>query len=178
MKQTNWIVVTGGPSSGKSTLLEYFKSQGHFIVPESARILIDQEIAKGKTLQEIRADEGAFQNKVLEMKLKWEEKTSPEQFTFFDRGIPDSIAYTQVCGVDTTLAFVASQKRRYKKVFHLEQVPFENDYSRIEDQEKAHVVSELLFDVYTSLGYKVVRVPLMSIEERAILIFRSIEARE
>lgn len=134
MQETNWVVITGGPSSGKSTLLEYLESQGYQIVPESARMLIEAEAAKGKTLKEIRSDETAFQRQVLGMKVGIEEKLNPDELIFFDRGIPDSIAYYQICGGDATSVLRESQKRRYKAVFLCEQVPFAKDHARTEDQ--------------------------------------------
>lgn len=177
MQQTNWIVITGGPSSGKSTLIEHFKSNGYSVVPESARILIDKEIAKGKTLQEIRSDEKEFQRKILQMKMKLEEQLSPQQLTFFDRGIPDSVAYYQICGGDRgdmDSVLQACQKRRYKKVFLLEQVPFQNDYAQTEDQKRAQTISKLLYEAYTDLGYDVIKVPLFPIKERAEIILSCI----
>ena len=174
MQQTNWVVITGGPFSGKSTLLEYLKSRGYQVVPESARILIDEEAAKGKTLQEIRSDEAGFQRRVLQMKVELEEKTSPQQLTFLDRGIPDSIAYCQIYGEDTVLALKESQRRRYKAVFLCEQVPFEKDDARTEDQKRAHEISKLLYEAYTDLGYEVIKIPLMSVANRAKFILKEL----
>lgn len=174
MEETNWVVITGGPSSGKSTLLACLENQGYKIVFEVARIIIDREIAGGKTLGEIRADEAEFQRRVLQMKIDIEEKLLSQQLTFLDRGIPDSIAYNQICRADVTLAFEASRKRRYRAVFHCEQVPFEQDHARTEDQKKAHEISTLLHKAYTDLGYEVIGVPLMSTEERAKFILKEL----
>lgn len=174
MQETNWVVITGGPSSGKSTTLEYLKTKGYLITVEMARVFIDKEIAKGKTLTEVRADEAAFQHKVLQMKIALEERTPLEQLIFFDRGIPDSIAYSKIFERDITPILQASQKRRYKAVFLLEQVPFQQDYARTEDQKKASEISKLLHEAYIELGYEVVRVPLMSIEKRAKFILQKL----
>ncbi|MEM5794017.1 MAG: hypothetical protein QXS48_02825 [Candidatus Aenigmatarchaeota archaeon] len=35
------------------------------------------------------------------MKLKIEETVPKDRIVFFDRGIPDSIAYFKICGLDT-----------------------------------------------------------------------------
>ena len=40
----NWYVITGAPSSGKTTLLEYLKKKGQKVYFEWARIYIDQEM--------------------------------------------------------------------------------------------------------------------------------------
>lgn len=174
--ETNWYIVTGGPSSGKSTLLTYLKSAGYLIIPEVARTLIDEEIAKGKTLQEIRSDETVFQRRIFRMKTDLEERLLPEQLTFFDRGIPDSAAYYRLYGEDVEPVIQASRKRRYRGVFFLEQVPFAKDYARIEDEKKAAIISNLLHKAYADMGYEVITIPLLSIAERARLLLNYIES--
>jgi len=172
--ETNWYVITGGPSSGKTTVIENLSSLGYATIPESARMLIDIEMVKGKTIEEVKADEAAFQEKILQMKIENERKTPSEQLTFFDRGIPDSIAYYKIAKQDATPAIQASQKRKYKKIFLLEQIPFEKDYARTEDREQANALMQSHYDAYTSLGYTVIRVPLKSVEKRVSFILSRI----
>ena len=167
---TNWYVITGGPSSGKTKVIEHLASLGYATVPEIARILIDSEQNKGRTIKEIRADEAEFQRKVFQMKIAAEDKLSPEQITFFDRGIPDSVAYYQLCGLNPTPIIEESKKRKYKGVFILEQLPFEKDYARVENEKTARDLDKLLYEAYSNLGYNVVRVPSQSIEERVKFI--------
>lgn len=124
MIETSWYVITGGPFSGKTKVIEYLAFLGYSVVPEAARILIDLEISKGKSIEEIRSNEAEFQKKVLKMKIRIEDKVSPKQITFFDRGVPDSVAYDQIYGLDARQTITASQKRKYKRIFLLEQVSF------------------------------------------------------
>ncbi|RLJ01373.1 MAG: ATPase [Candidatus Aenigmatarchaeota archaeon] len=169
--KTNWYVLTGGPCSGKSKTLEYLASLGYFTFPEIARVLIDLEMAKGKKIEEIRKDEVKFQNKVLQMKIELENKLSPEQTIFLDRGIPDSVAYFKEVGLDTKKVIEESRKRIYKKVFFMKSFKFEKDYARIEDEEMAERISKLIFEAYTKLGYQLIEVPVMkTIEEKAKFI--------
>lgn len=88
-----WYVITGGPSSGKTTLLERLHDLGYNTVPEAARVLIDEYEAKGIPAKDLRKDERLFQQRVLQMKLKIEEETPRDRVVFFDRGVPDSIGY-------------------------------------------------------------------------------------
>ena len=97
MINTNWYVITGEPSSGKTKVIEYLAFLNYAIIPEAARILIDTEASKGKTIEEIRGDEAEFQKRALEMKIEIENRIPPKQITFFDRGIPDSVAYYHIC---------------------------------------------------------------------------------
>ena len=59
------------------------------------------------------------------MKVEIEERIAPDRLTFFERGIPDSIAYYQVCGEDVGSVREASGQRRYGGIFLLDPLPFE-----------------------------------------------------
>lgn len=171
MIQTDWYVLTGGPSSGKSKTLDYLASLGYFTFPEIARVLIDLGIAKGKKVEEIRANDVKFQKKVFKIKIELEHRIKPKQVVFLDRGIPDSIPYFKEVGLDTDPVIRESKKRRYKKVFFLEPYSLKKDYARVEEEKTAKRISKLTYNAYKKLGYDPVRVPVMStIEEKARFI--------
>lgn len=172
---TNWYVITGGPSSGKTRIIEYLAFLGYRIIPEAARILIDVEKSKGKTIEEIRADEAEFQRKVLQMKIDIENRLPLEEITFFDRGIPDSIAYYKICKLNPKPVITVAKKRKYKKVFLLEQLLFEEDYARAEDEKLAYGLSRLIYTSYLRLGYDIVHVPVKPIDERVKFILSKIQ---
>lgn len=174
MKQTNWIVITGAPSSGKTKTIEFLERKGYYVVHEAARILIDDELKIGKKIEEIRVDEIAFNQKVLQMKIKIEESISENQLHFFDRGIPDSIAYAELYGENTLLAKQSSIKKRYKTIFQLNPLPFEKDYARMENEEHFKKLDKLIYNAYSDLGYSINRVPVMSIEKRVEFILNKI----
>ena len=69
---------------------------------------------------------------------------------------------------------MASQKRKYKKIFLLEQLPFQNDYARTENKKNAQHLSQLLYKSYSDLDYNIIRVPVKSIEERIEFILSKI----
>ena len=52
MIETNWCVITGGPSSGKTTLINYLANQGYQIAPEVARSYIKKLLGQNNTLDE------------------------------------------------------------------------------------------------------------------------------
>ena len=101
MSQTNnWYVITGPPCSGKTTILNKLKEKGYLIVEEAARVYIDREVKKGKTLKQIRSSEISFQRNVLQIKIDIEKKLPKNETIFFERGIPDSEAYYRLCKYD------------------------------------------------------------------------------
>jgi len=171
----NWFVITGGPSSGKSTTLANLEKLGHMTVPEAARVYIDQKLAAGKTLAEIRANEAEFQNEVLLMKLAVESELPPHQTVFLDRGIHDSLAYNRLYNypINQTLQD-ALKDSRYKAVFLLEMLDFETDYARTENLETAKRLESLLEEAYTEYKLPVIRIPRAPVEERVQLILNAI----
>lgn len=168
--QTKWVVITGGPSSGKTTTVNHLKSLGFHSSPESARTLIDMGIGSGLTIQEIRRDEEKFNQSILNIQLALENILLPKKLCFHDRGVPDSLAYIRLIGSDESYAKEAAIKRKYHAVLLLELLPFEKDYARIEDEEMAKYIDKLIYQTYQELGYKVIRVPVLPIENRSQFI--------
>ncbi len=172
--KSNWYVITGGPSSGKKTVLNLFKARGHRVIWEVARGVINRANRQGITTKELRRDEMKFQESLLPIKLRLEQKLPKDQVIFWNRGMPDSVAYLQNCGGDPEEARKLCQRGLYQKIFLMEQLPqFIPDYARTEDKLTAENISQLLKKAYEELGYEVILVPVMSAEERV----KFIEAR-
>jgi predicted ATPase len=170
-----WYVLTGGPSAGKTTLLNEFARRGYATVPEAARTVIEEEASAGRPYKEIRADEAAFQHKVLARKVETERTLSRDTVTFFDRGIPDSDAYYRRIGIQAEPSLEAALPNvRYRKAFLLELIPFKADEVRKETSEDARRLNVLLRESYEKLGITVVDVPLMSIKQRADFVLANL----
>jgi len=170
----NWYVITGGPSSGKTTVLNELAKLGYTVYLEAARVLIEQEIVKGKSLEEIRGDEAEFQRRVLKIKIEVEKTAPKDKIVFFDRAVPDSIAYYQICGLDPKEVLKFCQKKTYRKIFFFVQLPFNKDYARIEDGDTIEKLNKLLKESYENLGYKAIDIPVVSVEDRVQRILSEI----
>lgn len=173
--KSNWYIITGGPSSGKTSLLKELEKLGYITYPEAARVFIDQEMAKGRSLKEIRGDEAEFQKKVLKIKIKIEKEAPRDKIVFFDRGIPDSIAYYQICGLDPKEVLKFCKRKIYKRIFFLEQLPIEKDYARTEDDKTIEKLNKLLKENYKKLGYEVIEIPVMPTRDRLLKILKEID---
>lgn len=166
MTATNWCVITGAPSSGKTTLIIDLEKAGYLVVHEIARAFIQSELAQGRTLEQIRSDENTFENRILEAKVAAEAKLVKDELIFFDRGIPDSIAYFEIAGLDPGPAIAKSPSKHYRKVFLLDQLPFKRDRVRIEEKETAAKLDRALEKSYRMLGYEVIRIAVMPAQDR------------
>jgi len=174
MKESKWYVITGAPSSGKTTIISQLSKLGYQTIPEAARVLIDKEISEGRTLEEIRKDELEFQRKVLKMKIEIENKISKDNTVFFDRGVPDTIAYYKLYGFNLEEILKFCKERTYKKIFFLEPLSFEKDYSRIEDENSSKRLNNLIKRAYIDLGYSVISIPVISVDERIKFILSNL----
>lgn len=167
----NWYVFTGAPSSGKTTIIKLLEKKGYKVLYEIARIYIDNELKKGKTIQQIRKNEATFQKNILDQKVYLENKLDPKEITFLDRAIPDSIAYYELVKIprgkylDKTV-----KKTSYKKVFIFERLDFEQDYARTESKEEIEKLEKLLEKSYRALSFPIIKVPKMSIDKRVKFI--------
>ena len=142
------------------------------MIHEVARAYIDKELMKGKTLAEIKADEWAFERHILIEKVRIESKLKKDEIIFFDRGVPDSIAYYKLNGLDATEPFQKSSEVRYQNVFLFERLRFLTDPVRSEDDRTARRLNRLIQESYQSLGYNIIHVPLLSVEERTEFILK------
>lgn len=171
MNTLAWYVLTGGPSAGKTTLLNELHRRGYKTVSEAARAVIEEEAGAGRPYKEIRADEAAFQHKVLARKIETEKTLPRDTVIFFDRGIPDSDAYFRIIGIhENPLLETALRDVRYRKAFLLELIPFKADEVRKETPDDARRLNALLRESYEKLGIPVVDVPLMSVGKRANIV--------
>jgi predicted ATPase len=175
IRSTNWYVITGGPGSGKTTTVNLLKERGYITTMEHARHFLDTQRLKGKTIAEVRKNQRDFQLGVLEMQIAQEREISPDVQVFLDRAIPDALAYYRFLNltVDEKL-MKALQTVSYKKVFILDFLPLKNDYARHENAEAQKKIHELITEVYESLPFPVVHVPVLPAEERVDFILKNI----
>ncbi|GAA1784305.1 AAA family ATPase [Agromyces lapidis] len=164
---SNWYVITGGPSSGKTTMVNLLRQRGYQTTIEHARHYIDLQRLGGRTVTDIRSKQLEFQRSVLAMQLEQEAALDPDEIVFLDRALPDSLAYYRFLDLppDPSLS-EALTRVKYRKVFLLDLLPLAKDYARTEDAEAQHQIQGLLLDVYEGLHLPLTRVPALPPDER------------
>lgn len=173
--RNNWYVITGGPCSGKTTIVNLLTERGFKTTIEHARHYIDTQLADGKTVKEIRKHQADFQLKILNLQIEQEASLSPEDVVFLDRAIPDARAYYRFLNLPeddelTKMMAIVS----YKKIFILDYLPLVEDYARREDAAAQKKIHRLITDVYESLPFPVVHVPVLLPEERVEFILNNL----
>ena len=171
-QKTRWYVITGAPCSGKTSVISRLEQLGYGVVHEVARAYIDAQMAKGKTLEQIKADVSAFERHILVAKVKLEAQLERNDIIFFDRAVPDSIAYYKLCGLDPSEPWQMSRAVRYQKIFLFERLTFLSDPVRSEDEKTAVRLNDLIAESYRALGYALIDVPLLSVKGRTEFILK------
>lgn len=161
------VVITGGPATGKTSLIDNLKQKGHATFHEVAREVIKDQLVL-KTQSVPWDDVTSFSRLVLKEQVEhFSAANSP--ITFFDRGIPDIIGYLNHGNkalfeeLKTT-----SQQLRYSNIFILP--PWEDIYATDNERRESFDDAVKLFNeiksAYSTLNYQPILVPKISIEDR------------
>lgn len=169
--QRNWYVITGGPSSGKSTAIKILKDLGYTTTQEVARHFIDLQRINGRSTDEIRSNQRQFQHKVLNLQIDLERRLDPQELIFLDRGLPDELAYYQYFNLPPDEKLVEYLEfATYKKIFIMDLLPLCEDYARTEDVVAQQELHQLIIDTYKKRSEPVVIVPVLPPKERVQFI--------
>jgi predicted ATPase len=172
--QTNWHVITGSPCCGKTTLIDQLAGKQFRTVPEAARQYFETEMAKGRTIGEIRENRAALTLRLVDMMLRSEVGLRASDLLFLDRGFPDALAFCRVAGLNPNEFLSECFHHRYASVFVLDQLPAEKDGVRDDDDAIRDLLGEWHVRDYCALGYSVVRVPVLSPEKRLAFALESL----
>ena len=165
------FVVTGGPGSGKSTLINELSGRGIATMPEAGRSIIRHQTSIGGN-----ALPWANQKAYAGLMLSWDLRSYHEAARYarpvvFDRGLPDCIGYLKLIGQPVPSQFerAANQFRYNRHVFlapFWEEI-FSQDAERKQSPDEAKATSDVMVETYTALGYQLIDLPRVSPQERA-----------
>jgi predicted ATPase len=176
--QNKIILLIGGPSSGKTTLIEALAKIGHICYPEISREITLKARENGAE-QLFLTQPLLFSEMLLEGRInQFKSAENEENLVFIDRGIPDIIAYMDFIGDTYPTHFTEScLKFKYDKVFILppwEEI-YQSDNERYETYEEAVKIHEHLVKTYVNFGYNLIEVPKDNIENRLDFILNNLK---
>jgi predicted ATPase len=178
---SRFIVLTGGPGSGKTTLIEALRGLGLATAPEAGRAIIKEQVAiDGPALPWL--DQRLF----FEVILAWEMRTyRAMQETagpvFFDRGVPDAAGGWAMLGEDVPPHVRAAISAfRYGPVAFL--APpwpeiYTGDTERKQDFAEAQRTFTAMCTAYREAGYDLVELPKAPVTIRLRFLLETVAAR-
>jgi predicted ATPase len=156
------VVITGGPSVGKTTLISLLQERGYPVIHEFAT----QIIKEGEFLPWV--DRKSFQAEVLRRQLAAEAEIVENGLpVFLDRGLFDGEAYYIYDKLTIPDIFSTLDASQYSLALLIEELSFfdANDVRR-ENIEFTREISNVLERCYAGRNVPVERIPALPPEER------------
>jgi predicted ATPase len=173
------IIITGGPGTGKTSLIEELKKNNFKCFDEISRGITLKYRKKGIE-QLFLSDPNLFSQELLNGRIQQFNKSINLQAdcVFFDRGIPDIIAYLNFKKVDLSKKILESvDKYKYDMIFLLE--PWEDIYSsdiiRYESFDQVITIDSYIKNTYKEFGYNPIIVPKDNIKNRVDFVINSLK---
>ena len=173
------VVITGGPGTGKTSVINLLKKK-YPVMKESARLVLarnklfkdkDAKQASGKKFQEAIWD--------LEIKHYAQGLLKKERVVFYDRGFFDGFAYCQLSHLHNLHEQVMQGEHiAYDYVFLLDPLPkkyYTNDAKRKESYKEGLAIHQLIASMYRKYGYRLIRVPFATVEQRTAFILKKLQ---
>lgn len=178
MQKNNFYIITGGPGSGKTTIIDALNAQGYPCVKEVGRQIIQEQI-------KIEGDALHWKNQIKFCDLMlsrsiytFEHIEEEKKAVFFDRGIPELMAYCRLIKAPIPDYLInATRLFRYnEKVFITppwEEI-YQNDHERKQSWEEAVETYHKVADAYVETGYQLIEIPKCAPSERTEFILQQI----
>jgi predicted ATPase len=180
------IPISGGPHSGKTTLLGALKREfpNAYYVPEPAERVIRRELTKQGIMSEYVPrvpwlDYATFGPEVADESITLENEIPPKAtIVFQDRSLIDTIGYARLNGFDSFIPTVDRYVRAAKYSFALFCEPvgtYKVTDVRRETPEEAELTHNYLAQAYEQSAIPVIHLPAISTEQRIAVIRTTID---
>ena len=153
-------IVTGTWGTGKSAILEHLGDEFD-VVPEPARLALADDPS-------LQGDWERFTETLLRRAIA-DRAAADGEVTLFDRGVPDCVAYAKWFGLAHPNFGDDETKHRYHDEVLI--CPpwrdiYVNDQLRLATFEQAMSFHEVLAATYEEMGYTLVAIPRMELDDR------------
>ncbi|MFZ1802118.1 MAG: ATP-binding protein [Candidatus Saccharimonas aalborgensis] len=172
------IVLTGGPHTGKTSLLEAYARFDPTVVafPEPASVVLAEHHGeKGYSVDELIANPEQFCGACLEVAHRQHQSVADDSIAVFDRGVADTIVYAQMAGLDG-IADRAAQSAKIAAYDTVILCEFVGTYGeRFETIEQAMEIHQRLAQLYKELGIRTITMPDVAISERVGILHQIVK---
>ena len=176
----NFYVITGGPGSGKTSLINELNNSGYLTVPEEGRRIIkEQTESSGEGLP--WKNKPVFAALMLKSSLEAYHKILQESagsLVFFDRGIPDTIGYMELENIPISLEteLIIRANPYHVNVFLLPpwKAIYKTDTERKQSWQEAVNTFEIMKNIYLRYGYNIISVPFDTVVNRKKFILSNL----
>jgi predicted ATPase len=179
LDQPNYFIISGGPGSGKSSIIDRLDMRGFTTVAEAGRAIIREQEEKGGNAMHT-GDAVAFGELMLERGIAdYRRMARADEPVFFDRGIAELVGYWRLIGRDVA-QHVRAAAQEYRSNAMVFLAPpwreiYRQDTERRQDCAEAVRTFELVRDAYGEAGYQTVELPLDTVARRVSFILGAVD---
>lgn len=172
-KLKNKFVITGPPSSGKTTVLKILRDSGIRVISDTSR-----EVMQEINLSDIDINSIVFSDLIFKAQLAKENSIDNDELYFLDMSLIECLVFRKLKNQSISILSSVELKNRYEMVFLFHPLPFEFDGYRDEkDAAQTETIFNSMKDTYSNLGYEVIEIPKLSAEKRAQLVLKTLRKR-
>lgn len=178
LSHDRFFVLTGGPGSGKTTLVEALKARGYATTEEAGRRVIREQMESGGD-----GMPWIDRERFAELMFDWEFRSYRDAErqdgpVVFDRGLPDTIGYLRLEGLEVPAWMEEEAWRlRYNAQVFIAP-PWKEIYGRDEERRQSWEVAvrthEVMAETYTELGYELTELPRATVDQRASFVIAAL----
>ena len=171
------IVLAGGPSTGKTSVINALSKDKYLCFQEAAREILTDYKLHGS---EFKTNPIGISNEIFKRRHEDYKKggdiSCKENLIFYDRGIHEITAYLKSINKSSNYWDKLPNNYKYDLIFIFQpwEEIYKKDETRIEEFSEAKKISPFIYKVYNDTGIQIIEVPNLSIEERVKFILNSL----
>ena len=174
------IIISGGPGFGKTSIIDHLNLLQFNCEHEISRSIIKEQIDSGGDILPWKNLE-LFSRIVFEKRVKQYFEAPVDKMVFFDRGVPDVLAYMMLDNIEIPDKYFKSLLEiNYCNLVFLtppwEKI-FSNDTERMENFSQAETIHQKIEEMYQQLGYETLALPYLPVSDRVNFILNTLLER-
>jgi predicted ATPase len=178
--RANFFILSGGPGSGKTTLVERLAARGFATVAETGRAILAEQAESGGNAVH-GGDSAAYGELMLKRGIAdYRAVRETYEPVFFDRGIAELPGYFRLMGLAVPeAASAATRDYRSNELVFLAppwREIYRQDALRRQDFAEAARTFEFIRDAYIAAGYRPVELPKDTVARRIAFMLREVDA--